>query len=760
MLLARDCRRMSPISVVAILLILLFSPLLVAADPELTPEESAWLEAHPGLRVGIALFPPFLMVENEQGEVVGLAIDYLEMIERKLGVSFQRVVSNNYREAIAFAKAREIDFLLAATPTEERRGYLDFSVPYTFTENLIFVREEQSGLSSLADFNGLRFAVPAETSLVEHIEKNYPGVEVYQPLNLSMAFTWLSSGYVDGVGADATSGYQYTYQKGLSNIRITGKVGFDYQDSVASRNDWPMLGQILNKALIAITAEERRKIHNRWIVPVDPQKVDRETVRGYSYTIAVFLGVMLLSLLLWWTRSLRKEIAHRKAMENRLSYLAYHDEVTGILNRAGFFERLRLAADSDEQYMLLLIGLDHFRGKNEFWGHKVGNEILSRLARRLQTKMPAGASVARTGGDKFGCLIPLADSTPESRARYLLDLVSQPLLLENGTVQMLTATAAIDLPQADGDRPEHPLERAEIALKYGKRTRRGSYHFYDTRMSRDIGDEQQWTDELKMAIQHNQLFLEYQPQLDIVAGRVIGFEALVRWQHPQRGRISPAEFIPRAERLGLISALGDQVLRTACGQARQWLDSGLPFDHIAVNVSVQQFAEGDFAARVADILSATGLPASCLELEITETFFMSEFDQIRKTLVTLSETGVRFAIDDFGTGFSSLLYLKQLPVETIKIAQEFVIDISRDSGSYQIVKAATQLGRNLGMQVIAEGIEDSNVQRVLRDLGCDRSQGYYYSKPVAAGEVDQTLLERLAAKVPGCAQVASNVAAD
>jgi len=322
------------------------------------------------------------------------------------------------------------------------------------------------------------------------------------------------------------------------------------------------------------------------------------------------------------------------------------------------------------------------------------------------------------------------------------------LLLENGTVQIVTATAGIDLQVVQKDRLELPLERAEMALKHGKRIRRGSYHLYDPLMSHDLGEDQQRKDELKLAIQQNQLFLEYQPQLDVAAGRLIGFEALVRWQHPKKGRISPAEFIPDAERLGLISALGDWVLKQACRQAQSWRQEGLAFDHIAVNVSVQQFAEGDFVSRVTRILESTGLPPGYLELEITETLFMSEFEKARRSLETLSQLGIKFSIDDFGTGFSSLMYLKQLPVGTIKLAQEFILDITHDTGSYQIVRAATQLGKSLGMNVIAEGIEDLEIQQILLDLDCHWAQGYYYSKPLPPNRVDSRLLEVLNDKLP------------
>ena len=729
-------------------LLLGFTPSSAASTLELTPDEKQWLKNHPDIKVGLAIFPPFLTVLDRDGKVSGLAVDYLEELEKQLGTSFDRVVSSNYADAIQLAQIGYIDFLVAATPTEARRHYLDFGIPYSFTENLIFTRTESEPLTSLDDFKGRRFAAPAKTALAEHIRNNYPDIQLLEPLDLSTAFTWLSSGYVDGIGADAASGRNYSYKKGLSNIRISGTTGFDYQDSIATRSDWPELRSILNKALLAIPPSRRLEIQKRWVMPEDISKLDRSTVKEYSYIAATFTVMGLLIILVWWNRILKKEIAQRKSVENRLSYLAYHDDVTGILNRAGLFDRLQNAADSGKPYMLLLVGLDHFRVKNELWGQKMGNDILSLLARRVQSKIPEGASVARAGGDTFAFLIPLSGKSPEGVAHYFLDMFSEPLLLENGTVQVVTATAGLDLQVQQSERLELPLERAEMALKYGKRVRRGSCHLYDPQMSLNIGEDQRWKDDLKMAIHQSQLFLEYQPQLDVSTGRLIGFEALVRWRHPLKGRISPAEFIPYAERLGLISSLGDWVLKEACQQARCWLEDGLKFDHVAVNVSVQQFAEGDFVSRVCNILEDSKLPAQYLELEITETFFMTEFVKARKSLEVLSELGIKFSIDDFGTGFSSLLYLKQLPVGTIKLAQEFILDITQDSGSYQIVKAATQLGKSLGMNVIAEGIEDLEAQEMVLGLGCEWAQGYYYSKPLAVHNVNPDVLSDIVGKIP------------
>jgi len=730
-----------------VLLLSLFSQTLLAAPLELTEEESRWLAQHQTIRIGIAEVPPQQAFVNDQGELEGLAIEYLDAIEEKLGVSFERALADSYGEMIRQARQRQVDIVYAASRTDEREQFLDFTRPYSYLSNHIFVRAGDESLKTLSDFDGLSFAVTAGTAVAEYVKTNYPAVKLIPVKSSKEAFSLLTAGQVVGVGATAASAHVHAYKAGLHNIMLVGPLGFDYAVSMAARNDWPLLVGIIQKSIDSLSPDQIEAIKGRWSQPMDMARSDLARIKENMALLLTAGALLMIGALFWWNRSLKWEIGNRKQAEQRLSFLAYHDETTGLLNRAGFMKALEQYHADGRPYALLLLGLDQFRVKNELWGQDIGNEILRQTAQRLQTSIVQQARMSRIGGDEFAVLFESDLIPDETTARKILSEIRRPMMLSDHSLQVVSATAGVVEVDTTSGRAGSTLQRAEVALKYAKRQQRGDVLWYDASMGQSDTQDQIWKEQLVLAIDNNQLFLEYQPQLDLQSHEVVGFEALVRWQHPEKGRVPPCDFIPLAERTGLISALGDWVLKTACQQACDWRKQGVAFEYIAVNVSVRQFVDADFARKVMLVLTETGLPPHCLELEITETLFMNEFESVRSTLEQLSRQGVRFSIDDFGTGFSSLLYLKQLPVETLKLAQEFVLDIAQDSSSLEIVSAATQLGHSLGMRVIAEGVEDAVAQGVLQTLDCDLVQGYYYSRPVAAEMITQQWLTELSGQM-------------
>jgi len=720
----------------------------MAAALELTDEERAWLLNHgQKLKLGVAVIPPYLMVKGPSGELQGLSWDYVREIEKRLDIRFQPVFSSSYGGMIEKVREGKTDLIFGATSTPERRKYLSFTDTYGRMENRIFVRQDYKGPTAIGELAGREVGVVKGTALDEFIRNNYPKIELRTYSDSAEAFLALSVGRLDAVATSVSEAYAYTQRKGLHRARMTGRVGLDYTLAFAIRSEIPHLRNILQKTLDSIPVDVKEQAAQNWFMPQDSSKVDKAVVLRYLAYVAAVVGTLILVWLTWSVRSMRREVGQRRDAEGRLAYLAYHDEITGVLNRSGFMQQLTEPMETQRWQLIFVLGLDQFRAKNEIWGQRIGNEILRRVAERLQASLGTQGKVARIGGDEFGVILNHASISPDLLIDQLLKEIASPLLLSDGSVQLVTATAGASLIQDGADlnaRPEQPLERAELALKYGKRHHRAAVTFYDASMSRNETRDQHWKEALTLAIRRQQLFLEYQPQLSLKETRVVGFEALVRWQHPEQGRISPAEFIPWAERFGLISALGDWVLQTACQQAAQWRRQQLAFDYVAVNVSVRQFVEAGFAERVLAILEQAGLPAECLELEITETLFMGDFETVRRTLESLSGHGIRFSIDDFGTGFSSLMYLKQLPVETIKLAQEFVLDMNSAASNYQIVRGATHLGHSLGMGVIAEGVETEEVQQALRELNCDMVQGYYYSRPLPPQDITPQLLASLA----------------
>jgi diguanylate cyclase (GGDEF)-like protein len=717
------------------LLTLLLLSFSVNAELYLTSDEQNWLTQRDPIKVGVAIIPPYLSNKLDGDTAEGLSLDYLKLMENSLDTKFQYQIFDSYGAMIEAAKQRSIDVVFGATNTEQRRHYLDFTKVYSHLANKIFTQKGKYQQAEMSDFNGKRFAVPRGTALVSYINNNYPDIELIQVDDLGDAFNLLAAGQIDGVGSYASAGYLFSFMEGIDNISIVGSVGFDYHISFGSRNDQPLLGTLLDKALAAITVEQRRAIESRWVQPEDTQRIDKETYINSLKMLGFILTVAGLLIVIFWNRSLKREVLHRQEIQKEVSFLAYHDELTGAYNRQFLIETLseytRLTYSEDRSTCVILLGLDNFSLINEFHGQKIGDYVLNRMSVRLESRLSGDAVLARTGGDEFTVLLRKANNhvVLSHLTDVLIAEITSPIAYGDQSFS-LTATAGISIQTEELDEPLRLLEQADLALHEAKRKNRGNYLFYAPEMSDKLKEREQLAKALTHALNTEQFYLDYQPQVSLDTGEVIGFEALARWQHPEKGNIRPDKFIALAEQEGLIVTLGDRVLRLACEQGRKWLDQGLAFQRIAVNVSVKQFVEADFVSKVLNTLEQAGFPSSKLELEITESIFLGDRDLAQETMEKLTRQGICFAIDDFGTGFSSLLYLKELPVSKLKLDQGFIRGITKDHSSLQIVKASLQMGHALNMAVIAEGVETLEEQSLLIDLHCKQAQGYLFSRPL------------------------------
>ncbi|UCV12351.1 EAL domain-containing protein [Dechloromonas denitrificans] len=434
------------------------------------------------------------------------------------------------------------------------------------------------------------------------------------------------------------------------------------------------------------------------------------------------------------------DLSARKAQEARIEYMAHHDPLTGLPNRLALNQLLESAIPAIRrnagQLAVLVIDLDNFKTVNDSLGHHAGDKLLCEVASRLRRVLGAGEHVMRLGGDEF--VVVLEAFTCESRVvevvHQLVREVSEPCLVD-GCELHTSPSIGIALFPNDGDSPETLIRNADTAMYYAKSTGRNNYQFFAAPMNAAANKRLHLENELWKALAERQLVLHYQPQVDLPSGRVVGLEALVRWQHPERGMIPPADFIPVAEESGLILPLGHWVLRTACEQARAWLDQGIDLGEIAVNISALQFRQPEFAQSVKAILDETGLPASRLELEITESVVMHSADSSISVLNELKAMGVKLAIDDFGTGYSSLSYLRRFPVDRLKIDHSFVADVESDGDAASLVSSIIALGRSLGLNLVAEGVESPGQAAFLRDMACERVQGFHFFRPVAADKI-------------------------
>ena len=420
------------------------------------------------------------------------------------------------------------------------------------------------------------------------------------------------------------------------------------------------------------------------------------------------------------------------------------DALTGLPDRYLFSDRLSQAIGaakrSGRQLALLYFDLDEFKSVNDTLGHSAGDELLKEIASRLTEIVRSSDSVARLGGDEFAIIETDVEGAAAagSLALRLLDALSRPLTVAG---QKIHTSASIGIAlSSPGDTGEELMRQADRALYKAKENGRGSFHFHDQELAREVRTYVTLREELFGAIERAELFLEYQPQVELSSGRIVGSEALVRWQHPQRGLLAPGLFIPAAERSGLIIPLGTWVLEEACRQRKRWSDDGVPAVPVAVNLSAAQFQDRRFAESLRRVLRQTGVNPHLLELELTESILMQRSDAILQVLSQANEQGIRFSIDDFGTGYSSLRYLREFPVHKLKIAMEFVHGVTTDSDDASIVSAVIQLGHTLGLKVIAEGVETEAQVEFLLAHHCDQAQGFYFARPIAPDAFAEELL--------------------
>ena len=431
--------------------------------------------------------------------------------------------------------------------------------------------------------------------------------------------------------------------------------------------------------------------------------------------------------------------------EERFRVMAREDALTGLANRRLFVESvdqaIARARRGAKGFALLYLDLDHFKDVNDTLGHPVGDQLLQQVALRLRGSVRDGDVVARFGGDEFAVIAANVTEPLEvaAIAQRLESALREPILCGDNAIRT-GASIGMAVYGADSVDAETLLSHADVALYRAKSEGRGTYRFFTGAMDTEVRTRVRLAAELREAIDGGQLFLVYQPQVDSATRRIVGLESLVRWRHPTRGLVGPGEFIPVAESTGLIVPLGRWVLREACRQARAWMDAGIDVPFVAVNVSGQQLKTPlELEQTVAAVLEETGLPPERLEIELTESVLMAASSKHDDVVARLRGRGIKIAIDDFGTGFSSLEYLSRFPVDRIKIAQVFVGDLARSPGNAAIVKATIGLAHELGLAVIAEGVEDVEQLRLLNAWGCNDVQGYYFSKPKPADEVVKLL---------------------
>ena len=475
-----------------------------------------------------------------------------------------------------------------------------------------------------------------------------------------------------------------------------------------------------------------------WVMHFRPAPAFYERFGTSRAPLILVMGLALTALLAFYANS-------RARHAGEVLRLARRDYLTGLPNRSLLAERLPhalAAAKRDKrQLAVLFLDLDRFKHINDSMGHTVGDRMLEQVAARLSGTLRGEDTLTRMGGDEFVVLVENIRHEREAAllADKLVQTLSEPVDI-NGMPICLTTSIGISLYPQDAKTAEGLISNADAAMYRAKESGRNTYQFYTPELTRIAHEQVTLAGELKHALERNELALVYQPQFRLNDSQPFGVEALLRWRHTTAGTILPDRFIPIAEETGLIIPIGAWVLRETCAQGKRWLDSGVTFERISVNLSGPQIQRGDILEMVRRVLAETGLPASKLELEVTESFIMDRNDAMIGVLKSLRHLGVTLSVDDFGTGYSSLARLKRLPIDRLKIDRSFVRDLPFDEEDTAIVRAVIALGRSLGLSVIAEGVETIEQAVFLQQEGCHDAQGYYYSKPVGADAAAAVLM--------------------
>src|SRR6185295_16864672 len=435
-----------------------------------------------------------------------------------------------------------------------------------------------------------------------------------------------------------------------------------------------------------------------------------------------------------------EDITERKLAEERLMHLAHYDVLTSLPNRVLFYDRLRqvLAQAKRNQWTVgvMLIDVDRFKNVNDTLGHAVGDQLLQQVAERLRRSVRAGDTVGRLGGDEFAVVLSdLANSQDANLvAQKVMASFRDPFPLEGGAEIYVTGSIGITLFPDDSTDQDTLIRNADAAMYRAKDSGRNAYRFYTPEMNARAHDLLSMESSLRRALDRREFLVYFQPKVSVSTGAIVGVEALLRWRHPERGLVSPGEFMPVLEETGLIMAVGEWVIEAVCAQIRKWRAAGVDPKSVAINLSARQFMDRDLGTTIQRILEAHAIGAGEIEFEITESSLMANTEESTRALEFLAGLGVGLSIDDFGTGYSSLGYLKRFPLDALKIDRSFVRDITSSADDATITRAVISMAHSLGLKVIAEGVETEEQLAFLADHGCDEFQGYLFSRPLPVEE--------------------------
>jgi diguanylate cyclase (GGDEF)-like protein len=712
-----------------------------APDPalNLNPDEIVWLSEHPKIRLGIdRAFAPFGSIDSN-GEYIGFTADVMEIVSKKLGIDFEINKEIPWSETIELAKQGKIDIIAGLVITPARKNYLHFTSSYIKSPSIIVNNQDKDGyIGNLKNLYGKSVAIEKGSFSSDVLVRDHPEIKRIQVRNTELALGLVSSGQADAYVGNAVSASYLIRRLGFNNLSFSGNTEYYNNHSVGVVKPNEILASIMEKTISSIDLQTREEIANKWFgIRVRPH-ITHVTAIAFGA-----LAVLLLTVAAVWIYTLTNTKKALRISEQKIRQQSNYDSLTGLLNRRHFNKVLAEEMDKteDNSFALLFLDISQFKEVNDTLGHSIGDILLKRVSRRLKNSVRTSDVVARLGGDEFIIILKRVDN-PETIKRVVQTVRSSlksEFMIEGHSLHISSSIGVTQFPK-DARTPDDILVNVDQAMNASKQLGPDSFSFFDESMRDALHLKNATLKDLKCARQKDQFELFYQPIINLKTGRITKAEALIRWQHPERGMIGPADFITLAEESGLILEMGEWIFETATKQVAQWRQQFSPCLQVSINTSPLQYRENGIDVKDWQLqLEALNLSGEALVLEITESLLMDTSYSVKGKLKQLANSGLEVAIDDFGTGYSSLSYMKKFDIDYLKIDQSFVKNLTADSEDMALCEAIIVMAHKLGCKVVAEGIETERQCRLLKKAGCDFGQGYLFSRPVNAAGFEALL---------------------
>lgn len=700
--------------------------------------------------------PPYEYVDNDKS-FKGFNIDIINAIAEVSKLDIE-IIPMEWKDAIEALDNKEIDGIIGMSKSEERMGKYKFVSPTVINNQVIFVRKDTVYINELKDLSGLKVSCQ-KNDYNESLIKAIPDIQVFPKPEQEDVIMALVNSEVDAALGNQLVGMYHLQKNNITDkVKVVGEPLVSTEYGPVVRKDNIELYRLMEDGFEIIKKNKKYdKIYKKWFgADFNYVKLIFDIYRNEIVITAIGL-LIIFAFLYFYSKMLQKQVFKRTGelelanndlvkQQNEIYNLAYFDSITSLPNRLYFTEELNNIFENMEEredlFAILLLDLDKFKHINDTLGHNAGDYIIKLLGVRLSKLIDENDLVARIGGDEYYILLNSIRDSDDAidTANKILEDFKKPYKIKDYELYLTTSIGIAVYPDGGLD-SQSMIKNADLALYKAKDNGGNSYYLYGNEIASQGLERMMLLSQLRQAIDNDELVLYYQPQIDIYSEEIIGVEALVRWEHPEKGLLYPDKFIPLAEESGLIIQIGEWVIKKATKQAKEWVDKGYDIV-VSVNISAKQFQHAQFIEEVIKALKESKLEPQNLTLEITETIVISDMKHTLEILRMLRSFGVAVSIDDFGTGYSSLSYLNEMSVNELKIDRSFIWDIEKNNKNKMISNTIILLGKQLGLRVIAEGVENIEQLDILKNLNCDIAQGYHFSKPVPKEKIEEIIANK------------------